>query len=145
MADRPGLRLKTARISQRRADGEPWSQDNFLDAIAATGWRPAYKNYLDTERGEVTPKAETWKRYRDFWKGRGVDLDALELPVPPAVPEPEPVDVVSALGALARAWAAEKEASEIRLRALESEVRSLRAQLVGAALPERSAPHGTAG
>jgi hypothetical protein len=143
--DRPGERLKAARASQRREDGKPWSQDDFLDASAAEGWRPAYKNYLDTERGDVTPKPETWKRYRAFWLRRNIDLDTIELPEPPIVPESAPMDVLSALGALARAWAADQEAAEARFRALEAEVRSLRAQLGAAVLPARPVPHGTAG
>lgn len=146
MADRPGLRLRTARVSQHReSDGEPWSQDNFLDAIAATGWRPAYKNYLDTERGDVQPKPETWRKYVAFYADLGVDLEGLTLPEPEALTEPPPMDVFSALGALARAWAAEQEASESRFRALEAELKSLREQLGVATSRGRSAPHVTAG
>ncbi len=146
MADQPGLRLRTARISQHReSDGEPWSQDNFLDAIAATGWRPAYKNYLDTERGDVQPKPETWRKYVAFYAGLGVDLETIALPEPDRMPEPPVMDVLSALGALARAWAADQEASESRFRALEAEMKSLRAQLGVAALPARSVLPGSAG
>lgn len=156
MADRPGLRLKTARLSQTRgSDGEAWSQDNFLDAIAAEGWRPAYKNYLDTERGLVTPKPETWKRYVKFWKTRKIDLDALELPEPESIPAPEPLDVLSALGVLARAWATEQQAQAARFRAVEEraevaersilEMSNRLAAVEAAMSPARSVPRATTG
>lgn len=142
--DRPGLRLRTARLSQHREDGKPWSQDDFLDAIAATGWRPAYKNYLDTERGGVTPKPDTWSKYVRFWGTRGVNLDELELPEPETEPQPPAMDVLSALGVLARAWAVDQDRTESRLRALEAEVQSLRGQLAAAASPVQRAHHATA-
>lgn len=145
MADRPGARLKAARKQQKRdSDGEDWSVDDFLAAIkAATGWLPAYANYLSTERGETQPKAETWAKYVAFYDTLGLDLDAIELPEEPA--PAAPMDVPSALSALTRAWEAEREEQDSRLRALEAEVQSLRDQLAAAMSAKPRAPRGSTG
>jgi hypothetical protein len=79
--------LRETREAQRRpSDGQPWSQDDFLEALEAdTGWRLHRPNYSGYETGRSTPSPATLARLVAFWAGRGVaapDFNAPPEPVP---------------------------------------------------------------
>ena len=120
--------FRSTRLAQQRADGRPWSQDDFVAALEdETGYRLYRTNYSTYETGATTPEPETVAKLLAFWEGRGI--------VPPEFPDPEeqepPPDLPTALMALAtelRESREERAAMAERLQALEAAVALLAPQ-----------------
>lgn len=87
--------LRATRERQTRADGEPWSQDDFLVELErATGWHLHRPNYSRYETGKAIPKRDTLAKLMAFWEARGEPGPDL-TPPPPPVAEPSLPAVLS--------------------------------------------------
>lgn len=125
--------LRSTRERQHRADGEPWSQDDFLAELErASGWHLHRPNYSNYERGKATPKRETLAKLVAFWAARGEPGPDLTPPPAPA----EPLDLATALLGLTRelgAWRLERQS-------MRAEIEELQAMVAAHDLRLRSAP-----
>jgi len=145
MTDAPIARwLRDTRERQLREDGLPWSQDDLIRRMAEEiGWAPHRPNYSKYETGRATPQPDTLAKFVRFWEARGEAGPDLT----PATIEPAP-DLAAAIVALTaelRAAREAREAYEIRLGAVEAELRSLRARPAGGGSPAQSVPLATTG
>ena len=139
--------FRSTRLAQQRADGRPWSQDDFVAALEdETGYRLYRTNYSTYETGATTPEPETVAKLLAFWEGRGI--------VPPEFPDPEqqetPPDLPTALMALAtelRESRAERERMATEVADLRALVDGLVERALGAEPKRRSQPNsaGSAG
>jgi hypothetical protein len=110
--------LRESRKRQLREDGKPWTQDQFLDALAlATGWRLYRPNYSKYENAKTEPEPATVKKLVDFWTARGE-------PGPDLEPEPEP-EPTPDLTAVLLAFSRELEAAREERTKLRAQVETL--------------------
>lgn len=120
-------------VESRLARGWKTAEVARRELVRLGGIRIAPSQYAEYEAGTRIPKAETLEKFQSFY-GSAPTTDTGEL-----------AGLVGALSALVeemRADRREREAFEVRLRAVEAELR-LRELPAAAESPERSAPRGS--
>lgn len=137
--------LRETRLSEKRADGKPWTQDDLITAMQAEiGWAPHRPNYSRYENGRSKPE-DTLPRFIEFWARRGKPGPDYTPPPPTETPADPLASALQALATELKAMRQERESVEARLRALESELQSLRAPQGGGASGGQYAPPVEAG
>lgn len=103
--------LKTNRLRQVDAEGDPWTQDHLIELMRGRiGWAPARTNYSGYEQGRTTPNRATLTKFVRFWALYGEPGPDL---TPPPLPEPA-VDQGLAAAIAAQAIAITELAAQVR-------------------------------
>jgi hypothetical protein len=80
--------LRETRLSEKRADGKPWTQADLIAAMQAEiGWAPHRPNYSRYENGRSKPE-DTLPRFIEFWARRGKPGPDYTPPKAPVAADP---------------------------------------------------------
>jgi hypothetical protein len=130
--------IRSRALFREPGAAKSWTADEFLSALQAeSGWAPTRTTYARWESGAVRPEEPNLDRVVGFYAARGVP--GPDVPPAPAAP-PDLATVLMALVKELEESRLERVATDARLRAVESELESLRARPAGAGSSEQSAP-----